>query len=383
MKTRMTRLGAFAVFAVSLAVFTGSAIASNGHGKGTAPGQVKKSETPAAQATTSTQASTQTTATVTASSSTQGNSANTPGQKKKAAATASTTATPTTSTGMKPSSSTTAHKWTSCTTGGGSGSTATCTRNTAAATSAAKPTPDQSKQYGQGKTTAAQIVNSRGGSGAHLTGPGNSQPHKVAVCPHKKNRSGGVDVHAIKSYSTASCAQQPSAHQQTQVTATCLGTTLVTTSTSSQVAAANKRGRTFVQGNAGLHGKHKGLKTSTSTSTTTTTTFTPSTAACAQAKASVAATTSVAAPTSVTTAAPTTAAGITASGALGAHATVAGRAHGHASAGGVLGAVTRLGRAGTRTTLPFTGFSLWIAVLIALGLIGGGFALRAGRAHAG
>src|SRR2546425_3332770 len=125
MKTRMTRLGAFAVFAVSLALFTGTALASNGHGNtSTPPGQAKKDQTPAAQGSTTAQVSTQTTAQASSSSSSNNNSANAPGQKKQAAAVAqASTATP----GYKPSSTTS--RWTTCSTGGGTGTTATCIGN--------------------------------------------------------------------------------------------------------------------------------------------------------------------------------------------------------------------------------------------------------------
>ncbi len=37
-----------------------------------------------------------------------------------------------------------------------------------------------------------------------MHGPGNSQPHKVTDCKHKH----AVDVHAVKSYSTAGCTTQ-------------------------------------------------------------------------------------------------------------------------------------------------------------------------------
>jgi hypothetical protein len=48
--------------------------------------------------------------------------------------------------------------------------------------------------------------------------------------------------------------------------------------------------------------------------------------------------------------------------------------------GGVLGATGRaahvLGAVATRGSLPFTGFPIWAALLIGLGLIGSGLALR-------
>ena len=83
---------------------------------------------------------------------------------------------------------------TSCTTGGGSGSSATCQSGTS-------PKPDASKRYGNGKT-AAQIANGKGApSGTTITGPGNSQPHKIC----------GRDVHAFKG---GDCSQQKNGQEQ-------------------------------------------------------------------------------------------------------------------------------------------------------------------------
>ena len=59
------------------------------------------------------------------------------------------------------------------------------------------------KQYGNGKT-AGQIAEQHGAKpDTVLHGPGNSQPHKVAVCP------GGheVDVHALKAHSGKACGE--------------------------------------------------------------------------------------------------------------------------------------------------------------------------------
>jgi len=124
---------------------------------------------------------------------------------------------------MKPTNAT--GKGTSCTTGGGTGSSATCHATGASVTTQAAAKADASKRYGDG-TTAAQVANSNGApAGTTVNGPGNSQPHKVAVCPHKTNRGGGVDVHAVKSYSTASCASQG-----VSTAATVVGTSVVGTS---------------------------------------------------------------------------------------------------------------------------------------------------------
>jgi hypothetical protein len=109
--------------------------------------------------------------------------------------------------GEKPSSTT--HKNTACSTGGGSGSSATCTSDTSSK-------PDASKRYGNGKT-AAQIANGHGApSGTQLNGPGNSQPHKVAVCGKPSNKGGGVDVHAVKHYDQSGCALKQQEQKQLQ-----------------------------------------------------------------------------------------------------------------------------------------------------------------------
>src|SRR5205085_10648546 len=92
---------------------------------------------------------------------------------------------------------------TSCSTGGGTGASATCTSTLAtAATAQTAAHADASKRYGSG-TTAAQVANASGApSDTTLYGPGNSQPHKVTDCRHKH----AVDVHAVKSNSSAACA---------------------------------------------------------------------------------------------------------------------------------------------------------------------------------
>ena len=163
-----------------------------------------------------------------------------PGQSKKAGAAASSD----TQAGVKPSSTTT--KWTHCRTGGAGTGTATCTAQ--AGTPATKA--DVSKRYGNGKT-AAQIAVSRGApDGTLITGPGNSQPHKVTACGKPNNKSGGVDVHAVKSYDASACqpktTQPTPPAEQTQVTQVCGQKTTVTSST--QVVGV-------------LHGKHEHLMT--------------------------------------------------------------------------------------------------------------------------
>jgi hypothetical protein len=208
--------------------------------------------------------------------------------------------------GVKPGNST--GHWTHCTTGGSAGN-ATCSGN--------GPKADGSKRYGNGKT-AAQIAVSRGGVGVQLTGPGNSQPHKATACGYPDNKSGGVDVHAIKSYDSAACAPQSS--QQAALTPA-LATLLASSGAPSGSLAGN---------------------------------------------------------TSSPAAVPATAAGTrgAAGGVLGAQATL--RKQGDSrGAGGVAGAFASLGKVAAKGTLPFTGLPLWIAVILGLGLIAGGLAFRA------
>jgi hypothetical protein len=284
--------------------------------------------------------------------------------------------------GVKPSSTTT--HWTHCMTGSSS-SGATCTPSDNGHTPSAGS--DVSKRYGNGQT-AAQIAVSRGGVNVQLTGPGNSQPHKVSVCGKPSNPSGGVDVHAVKSYSNLNC--QPTQKQSVSVTATC-GSTIVVTTTTAGIAHGHGEGL--------VHNKHMQVTTSTS--------VVPNGQVCSQQQAeqssqqqvqqssqqqvqqstqqqvqqssSQQSTSSSSSNTSSNTSQSTAQAPVkqasaptkSTGGVLGAMKTLkpqrAAAAH-H----GVLGTVTHV----AGSTLPFTGFPVWLAVLIALGLIGLGLGLR-------
>ena len=162
MSRSIARIASVLALAVAAAVFAATALADNGNGNSaTAPGQVKPAGEPA--------------------------------QPQAAAPPAAPVAQSGTAPGIKPSNTTDKHA--TCTTGGGTGTSATCMSSNPKTTKA-----DASKRYGNG-TTAAQIANSHGApAGTVLTGPGNSQPHKVAVCPGQANKSGGRDVHALKTY---------------------------------------------------------------------------------------------------------------------------------------------------------------------------------------
>src|SRR5204863_8137360 len=113
------------------------------------------------------------------------------------------------------------------------------------------------------------------------------------------------------------------------------------------------------------HAKKCGIETSTSTSTQTAV----SVGSTSHVSGSVAGSTSTGSSVpaaSVGTAGSTTATG----GVLGTTAT----SHSAKARGGVLGALAIAGQ----STLPFTGFPLWIAVLIAAGLIVSGLGLARG-----
>lgn len=60
---------------------------------------------------------------------------------------------------------------------------------------------DQTKLYGNGKTAGQIAMENGASSDTDLYGPGNSQPHKVAVCS-KNGKTHYVDVHALKAHST-------------------------------------------------------------------------------------------------------------------------------------------------------------------------------------
>jgi hypothetical protein len=345
-------------------LFAGVALAGNG--KDDAPGQVKQDGTPA-------QPAAQVEAQADASASAAPSDHVVPGQAKQDATSSSSNgqvqqsgnANPAMA-GMKPSSSTTSTKWTTCNPTGGTGSAATCASTHGTAQAAAKT--DASKRYGNAKT-AAQIAVSRGGSGVTLKGPGNSQPHKVSTCLHKSNPSGGVDVHAIKTggYSSAACT--PTQTQQVLTSSVCGSKSVTTITTTSQAA---------------LHGNSKHHVTS---STSSSTVVTPTGEVCTTSSPSEVAQSSQSAVAPVTVVTPPVTPATTAGTTAGSTAaptntgSVAGAQapftpptvqHAPKAQHGVLGTVAKV----SGSTLPFTGFPLWVALVVALGLIGTGLALR-------
>ena len=276
--------------------------------------------------------------------------------------------------------------------------------------------PDVSKRYGNGKT-AAQIAKSKGApDSAVLTGPGNSQPHKISDCRHKTNKSGGVDVHAYKG--SASCetgadhAQKPEEKKTEETKPEEHKVTLCHATGSSANPYvmitvdyhALKEGHTAAKGDiippttingvtysgnwdaAGQAIFNNGCKpvvaaqapvtTTTTQATTTVETTTVATTTQAQLPVTTTVTTpstvTVTVTTPVTTTETTTTPQLTQStgGVLGAETSLASPKK--PSHGGVLGTVTNV----AGTTLPFTGFPVWLAVLVAIALILAGIALR-------
>jgi hypothetical protein len=306
--------------ALATAAFSGAALAGNGNDN--APGQQKKDE--AAQTEAAQTEAAQTNAQVRASaaahaqaqsSASQSPSDEAPGQAKKSdvSASAGASASADARAGVKPSSTTT--KWTHCRTGGLGTATVLCTAQ--AGTPAAKA--DVSKLYGNGQT-AAQIAVGRGApDGTLITGPGNSQPHKVTACGKPSNKSGGVDVHAVKSYDASACAAtQPAV---TQVQAAVVATTPVVKSPVTATATTTPPATVGAVNNA---------------------------------------------PT--TQSSPSASPSQNAGGVLGTSSTIVKPK----AKGGVLGAVS----SPAGSTLPFTGFPVWVALLVGLGLIAAGLTLR-------
>jgi hypothetical protein len=175
MTKRITALTSAVLLALGIAAFTGSARAANGN-NGNGKGQ-------AAQATPPGQAKKDASAPTAAKAKGGGSASQNAGAQS----------------GVKPTNATA--KGTTCTTGGGRGSSATCkATGSGAANALSAGKTDSSKRYGNG-STAAQIANSRGApANTTLSGPGNSQPHKVWDC----RMNHWVDVHAVKSYSCLS-----------------------------------------------------------------------------------------------------------------------------------------------------------------------------------
>lgn len=362
MRRPLGRLAAACALAAATAVFCGSALAGGGHGNGNngngnGNGGSQQSSQPTQQAPQTPPQQ-------------HGNSSASHGVNSG-------------SSGVKPSSSTT--HWTHCVTGTSSSGVA-CTSSDNGHTP--QSGADVSKRYGNGKT-AAQIAESRGGNGVQLTGPGNSQPHKVCLCGKPCNKSGGVDVHAVKSYSGTCGAVHPAAPPVAKPAAPpipsisfCMNGTL-TTQPENVVVASYLTGTNIVppftyNGQTYSYNWPSGEATFNNhcvapaaaaqvapAATVTTTTTVPVTTTAAVAATTAATTTATPTTATVAAAAKTVPAK---SGVLGAVTSLKKPSAHH----GVLGAVTHI----ASSTLPFTGFPVWLAVLIALALILAGVTLR-------
>jgi hypothetical protein len=414
----------FAVLVLALAAFAGSALAGDGHGKGS--GDSGKAAKPAKQD---------------KQSSTSAGQPASGGDNSQ---------------GVKPS-------------------------NTTKHDTYAKASSDQTKKYGNGQT-AGQIATKSGHGDATLHGPGNSQPHKTAACP------GGheVDVHALKNKhdkcASSDQKQQPETKSEKSSLMVSFCDMETATAGKLETKSADKvlkhelngtpeeardivppftlNGQTYSQlwdasgqaiFNAGCNpgqvagvqatqtqscgtttqtvteqvlvgvkhmigpkgsgryvlihpsthsahytGKHKDdipvYETVTKTITVPVTNcpatpVTPATPAAALAPSTVTTTTTeqaagAVAPATVTNAAaPVTPASTPASAGGVKGAVVALKPTKTKPAGGVLGTTTRLGGTIASTRLPFTGLPLWIFALVAAGLIGTGLVVRRGASN--
>jgi hypothetical protein len=175
---------------------------------------------------------------------------------------------------------------------------------------------NQTKQYGNGQT-AGQIAMNNGASGKTvLHGPGNSQPHKAAPC------AGGheVDVHALKGRRAGSCgggADTPDPQPTPGPGHDDKPSVVVTTAEQTPSAVTDPAPQPDATGES--TGEFTGESTGESTGE----------AASSSSKGS--------------------------------------------QSRGVLGQTQRIGRP---ASLPFTGQELWLAVLLGMGLIAAGLALR-------
>jgi hypothetical protein len=242
--------------------------------------------------------------------------ASAPGQVKKtstAASTAKSSGINSTSSGVKPSNSTKKH--TSCTTGGAMPNPSCMA--TPGGTVSDGATSDRSKRYGNG-TTAAQGVVSRGGGGVEIRGPGNSQPHKVCKKVNSNGKQVWADWHSVKNFTTV-CVAAGSVQLPAVIRAPGFGPTVVTGA--------------------------------------------PAVAPAAAAAAAAAAATAPAA------------AGVAGAAARPEAGGVAGAAASRPEAGGVAGALSEIGGV-AGGALPFTGFPLWAAILLAISAVVIGVALR-------
>lgn len=283
---------------------------------------------------------------------------------------------------------------------GGDNSQGTKPSSTTAHNTYATAGSGHTKRYGNGKT-AGRIAERNGASpDTVLHGPGNSQPHKAALCPGGHER----DVHALKGGS-ANCTKTAQVKTQTTMPTTktapapmifiCHATgsasnpyVLIHVSSNSEAAhAAHQGGRDIILGSSAGSGCPQPTPAAVAPKAAVVTSTVPVTSTVSP-KAAVAATSTVQATTTVTT--TTTA---TTSGVLGAStsttspaAVLAAPPTTTAPTGGVLGAQATLkprprpssGVLGTvgSTTLPFTGLPLWPFALGALALIGAGAAVR-------
>jgi len=122
------------------------------------------------------------------------------------------------------------------------------------------------KVYGNGRT-AGQIAEQNGaGASAMLFGPGNSQPHKTALCV-TNGKLHLIDVHALKAHSAASCAAvsvSSSSSSFGSVFGSVLGSLTGSVHGKSVGAKAAARGKLRASNRSGVLGASHSLRSSVS-----------------------------------------------------------------------------------------------------------------------
>jgi len=367
---RLTGVWSALVLALVLAPTAGSALAENPHNPGSPPG----------------------------------NSGNVPGQEKKDQATATTTAaaaTPAAQAGPGKSDSAPGQekKSTAAPTAATQQQSTAKGKSSSADAKSSHTASDGSKKYGNGKS-ALEIAKQTKSSITinDLSEPGNSGKHKVTICHNGHLIT--VDVHALPAHarhldgsdvipatSAAQCRTSQSTPQGATQTQSAVCGSVTTTSTSTKTQHGHAYGRV-------KHGKALHSKTVTKTETTPTGevcgTSTGQNGAVVSSVVTIFGSSGNGSGTSGGANSGTsggTSSG-TSGGANGASTSSGPGAAGTASTGGVAGISATLGSGqqkggvlgitATRVkgALPFTGFALWIAVLIGASLLIGGVALR-------
>ena len=284
---------------------------------------------------------------------------------------------------------------------------------------------DGSKQYGHGKS-ALQIARANAPaksiSASDLSGPGNSEPHKITICHNGHLIT--VDVHALKAHashldgsdvipatSEAQCAAAQQAHaaqtaaaQQLQSEGPCLTRTESVTVGGYVLHHTGSKTNPWVKIEYNAHSAHVAAKhaddvvvaphteqrtvvvsgtcasATVSSSSSTSTASSPASSEQSEqsSQSQTAGTSQTQSASGAQSAGGTAPAAVSAGGVKGATVTL--KKPVSKPKGGVLGATTRLGKTVATSHLPFTGLPLWIFLAVAGALVASGYLVRRGAA---